>query len=971
MSEQKKVMVSLGVMCGDVHADKPLERCLRSVLEKAHGCPVDEIVIGFNGKDLDAIDATIKRLGYQQTTVQFIGDFEAAVEATKKDGTPPTTLSTWVSSTIYNRPPLKLVCFEWPGRFDTARNMYWPHLSGEWLLSIDADDVLNDGATEEGMKAIRDLERDYGLEPANVGTGEKPIGLQSWLSSLPPPINVILIGYDYEIDTNGYVLVRQKTKRLVKRSLGHIWQSPDESGIHELLTPVGATPENAITNLGILLRHLPSQTDAERAARNREVIDRLTKSDIPVEARHAYDTANLQVYAGDLTRGEQNLMVAIQQATNDLDRYTYRLAYASLKFQQGNPASALEVCAAAITLNPEFQEAYFLACEAAYRMGKWAAAVEWYERGLSKSPVLLSRDQPLMRFIQPRGQAADALLNMGNPEKAMKLAKECSERYPKSPLSIWVMERATNALRAQKLGDSLLDAVDALSEDAPSLAKNIILSLPSYEATRGLGKALRARALLTKLTVKPVRRPHIQLGDDLELEWDDKMSIEDALRECRAANYQLLKYEQLAPKKVKVSTGESRRPSVAFYSPMAVELWTPAHVETNGLGGSESSLAYLARELSKKGHPVEVYTPHPSGAGAVTLYSGEHRGEKFSVIQKDLTLMHEASKMDVLVTCRAPYLAREMREVWGKKPVFCWHQDNGYGNPWLWSKGVVEMQQHLHVSKWAMKGLLREGYTGVTADKPWESEWKAETYDAQALARHHVLGNGIPPECGEGWDKVTRNHKRVIYASDPSRGLEALLEVWPKVRAEVPDAELLIFSSFRVMASLKQDLPGLPVVKRIEGIRNRCKELEKDGVQLVGWQPQPVLLEAFKGAGIYCYPGGPMPEGFGVSLVQAKACGLEVMCPDLGALPDVLPRRTVLGERTGQGLADSLICSLRDPVDADVRREGADEVLGMHAWPAVAERFLSFVDGWKTLDVDFTDAQGIETHVSEYRTQER
>ncbi|TAL42333.1 MAG: glycosyltransferase [Salinibacterium sp.] len=915
----KQPVVSLGVMCGDAHSGKPLERCLRSVLEKTNGCPVDEVVIGFNGKDRAQLDGTLRKLGYVTPAAWDAGE----------------SITSWSPPLTFPRPPLKVVTFEWPGRFDVARNIYWKHMTGEWLWSLDADDVLVDAGTEEGLNAIRNLERDYGLEPAKVGSNEKPVPLQQWLAALPPPTNAIFIGYDYQIDENNYVVIRLKSKRLVKRALGHIWWSPDESGVHEVLTPVGSTPELAITNLGILLRHHPSEEATQRAIRNTEIIKQMTKSDMPVEARHAYDTANAQVFSGDLTNAERSLLIAIQQATNDLDRYTYRLAYASLMLHKNDVPKALEVSCACITYNPEFQEAYFVACEAAYRMGKWAACVEWYERGLRREPMLLQRDQPLMRFLQPRGQTADAYLNLGQFEKGMALAREMTERYPNSPLAQFVLERATVALRLDKLATSLLDATDLLTDDAPSLSKMLIEQFPLFSATRGLMKSLRIRGTLAKLNRLTREQPATRMPLDGDWVSCDRIDTEDALREAGAIRLQLLSAEQVKKNHLRVKTRPAVLPSFAFYSPAAVEKWIPQNLLVKGLGGSESSLAHLARELAVRGHPVETYTPHPAGSGAFSLWTNEPGEQEFCVVQKDFVLMHEAASADVIITCRAPYLAREMREVWEGKPVFCWHQDNGYGNPWLWSKEVIEMQEHLHVSEWARKGLLREGYTGVTADKPWDGpmpELSTETY-----ARHHLLGNGIPMNCLSNWDKVTRDPYRVIYASDPTRGLEELLEIWPRVKEAVPQASLYICGAYLVMLSLKQGAPGMPVMERVERITKRMDELAPLGVTCGGWQPQAVLLEAFKASGVYAYPGGPMPEGFGVSLVQAQACGCEVVCKEAGALPDVLHNHHV------EWSLDNLVEALKEPMSTELRRDIAEKAVSRHGWQSVTDRFLSFV----------------------------
>lgn len=916
-------LLSLGLMCGDEHAGEPLKRCLSSVLNYTSGCPVDEIVLGWNGKADEVLLQTLRSLGF---------DPPAVLRSQKE-----LMRSPWSCFHHPTGTELRVIPFEWPGRFDTARNIWWKYMDAEWLLTMDADDVLADAGRPEDLKAIEAVERDYNLPPPTPGVVAPT--LRQWLGTLPPGINLVFTAYDYAVDENGYTAIRQKMKRLVRKAAHHVWFSPDGSGIHEFLTPIGAMPETGIDNLGILMRHAPSQSAAERAKRNTEILSNLSRGDVPIDSRHAYDVCNAQMVQGNIEKAEQAIRIAIQTATNDLDRYQYRLARATLQFQRNLPELAMQEAFAALAVIPDLQEAYYVACQALYAMGKWSGVIEWFERGRSKQPTMLVVDQPLTKFVQPRAQAAVSYLNLGKYQEAFKLAQECAERYPNDFMVKELLDKSGRAVRTQKLHDSLLDVCEMLLDDAPALASEILMGIPRYTVTRGLSRGMRYRTLYQrmKLELEPTSIGPVFERDEF-VDAGGLVDLEGALEHADENAFQILEYTQVTPKLAKVKTRRAKR-SIAFYSPAAVETWQPRNIDNIGMGGSESSLVYLARELSKRGHPVEVYTPHHSGKDSnVELWGGSHRGEAFSIIEKDYARMREVSNADFIVTCRAPYLARENKDVWGDKPVFCWHQDNGYGNPWLWSKEVIEMQKHLHVSEWAMQGLLHEGYGDIAKGVRPNTE---PGRGASIALGHHILGNGVPLECGEGWDKLPRNPHRVIYASDPSRGLEQLLSIWPAVRDAVPDAELYVLGSFKVMVSLKQDAPGLPVLQRVEAIRKAAELMAPMGVKMFGWLPQVSVLTHMKQSSVYCYPGGPMPEGFGVSLAQAAACGCDVIFPDAGALPDVLnplqPSETIN--------AELLIRRLKNPHEEAIRKMVSKQILAKHGWPAVADRFLSFVEG--------------------------
>ena len=391
---------------------------------------------------------------------------------------------------------------------------------------------------------------------------------------------------------------------------------------------------------------------------------------------------------------------------------------------------------------------------------------------------------------------------------------------------------------------------------------------------------------------------------------------------------QLLNYKQVDPKLASVKF-RPRKLKVALYSPHAVDRWCPEGLLTRGLGGSESSVAYLARELAKRSVAVEVYTPHTDGEGKVTLWSGEHDGQEFGVVQKDLVRMSEARKADVIIACRSPYLVRENAQVWNGRPVYCWHQDNGYGNPWLWSPELANAHAgHMHVSDWARKSLMGELMTAQKAS--------GGTVELDPTL-HHVLGNGVPIECLKDWDKIERLPHRVIYCSDPTRGLEELLDCWPRVREAVPDAQLVLNLGFGVMLALNAATPGSPVAHRISQIKDRCAKMADLGVVYTGWAPQGEVLYAMKTSAVYAYPGGPMPEGFGVALAQAEACGCEVLCPKVGAPFEILNAPI---EWSVQALVEALTTASRS---AERRWEVANQTVSKHGWPVVAERFLKLL----------------------------
>ncbi len=897
--------ISLGMMLGDAHVGV-LERCLRSVLERTgDGGPlVDEIVLGWNGANTVALHEVLEKLGYT------LGE-SSDVRAPRSYVGGGTLASPW--------PDIKLVPFTWPGRFDTARNVYWPHCKGEWVIWLDADDIVADAGTPAGLAAIERVEKDYGLPPMPAGANT-PTTLRMWLSSLPPNVNVIFSPYDYTMDDNDYVQVRQKMKRVVRRSAGHIWHSPEQSGVHEILTCIGGVPEKMAETFGLLIQHYPSQDELARVGRNKEIVDRLTRPGILSDPRHAYDVANAALVAGDMAKANEAISSAIIHAHNDMDRYTYRLARAFIGMQEGNPEKMLQEAFAAIGILPELRDAYFIACDAYYRLGKWLAVIEWFERGVAKTPTLMSRDQPLMQFLAPRAQTALAYTYIGLVEKGIKLIEEMEKEYPLAGLTVEAGIKVRALARQQHGETSLFAALDFMHAVSPNSALLMVQALRRTHALDVLRSTVPWAALERRIADASAPEGLNPEVEGMAKFYDNGLiNIDDVLERLPAAAQLLAAEGDPDRRKVKIETRpratlKPRR--IAFYATVGITRWECDQYDKFGMGGSESSVALLARELVDRGHEVTVFTNKPT-LPVTSLWKG--------VIQKDCSQYRPQDWKgdDTVVFCRCPWMARE--DPPATKNIYCWHQDNGYANKWMWNEDLLKRQGQLFVSKFAMESLVMDACVA-----PGDPALRASP------VRWAVLGNGILSEVAKSYSehRIERRPLSVLYASNPSRGLAELLTAWPIVLEKEPTAQLTIACEWNVMLNTTQDEPGLTVGEKLNALQARI--FSSPNTQNLGWLPQDKLLDVMRHTAVYAYPGGPMPEGFGVVLVQAEAAGMKMVAPPVGALPEVLDNNTYwLKSREPMEIAGSILRAFWDK--EDVRASPP----GRHFWPAVADRFLA------------------------------
>jgi glycosyltransferase involved in cell wall biosynthesis len=236
--------------------------------------------------------------------------------------------------------------------------------------------------------------------------------------------------------------------------------------------------------------------------------------------------------------------------------------------------------------------------------------------------------------------------------------------------------------------------------------------------------------------------------------------------------------------------------------------WEPTDTR---LGGTEESVVKWAEELVKLGHEVTVYKNERPihyflHCGVYYLDRGKYRGGG-----------------DICINIKSP-------EVSAKEPtLYLTNETNA-------------------------TDLDLSAYAGVI----WPSQWCVDNIPVNN--KTFILSHGYDRKAIYAETKIP---KQCLYASSPDRGLDTLLEVWPAVYDQHPDASLLV-----TYGAEPQDIPGVTFLGELD-----------DGT----------MNELYRTSDIWCHPcnGG---ELFCITGKKAQVAGcIPVIIPTM-ALAETVER---------------------------------------------------------------------------------
>lgn len=312
-----------------------------------------------------------------------------------------------------------------------------------------------------------------------------------------------------------------------------------------------------------------------------------------------------------------------------------------------------------------------------------------------------------------------------------------------------------------------------------------------------------------------------------------------------------------------MSLSNPQKLSISFlYNGVACDGNTP---DEKPLGGTESAMIFMAQALAARGHDVHVFTntDRPGNYDGV-LYHPYAKFESFA-LQK---------RPDILIGIRQllPLLSRR----WAAVQLYL--SPDAYDQPALNSSMNVTIDipsQQFDVGLFSLKYVHRfvDGIICV-------GEWQAQTFIDRFKIDPEKIFVGLN---GVAWNYfpkpalLAHRKKQIVYTSTPFRGLNELLDYFPEIKQQVPDATCAILSGMQTYGVSDED--------NLKEYGEIYQKTHQPGVTLYGPKAKRDMIEILEESRVFAYPN-TFAETFCIAALEAQAAGLPVVTTELAGLKE-------------------------------------------------------------------------------------
>jgi len=303
--------------------------------------------------------------------------------------------------------------------------------------------------------------------------------------------------------------------------------------------------------------------------------------------------------------------------------------------------------------------------------------------------------------------------------------------------------------------------------------------------------------------------------------------------------------------------------------------YTGDTIKRTGLGGSESAVIYLSKELVKLGFNVTVFNDCESNGHTPGIYDG--------VVYLPLKTVETVQEyFDVMIASRtvAPFFEKpnEIFKHYKTLPSFR-NIINRSAHKVLWMHDTFCDGDNL-IEDLIKDKRLDEIFTLTDWHTSYVTTCNHGRYRNFDLLKKHIFmtRNGIGARPEKWVDIKQKDPNLFVFNASVTKGMFPLVtKIWPKIKEKRPDAKLTVIGGYYRFKDNNPDQQELDW-------RNLVEKYGND-IEFTGVISQPQISDILTKASYMIYPAA-FPETFGISTLEALAHNVPLITCNFGALEE-------------------------------------------------------------------------------------
>jgi len=301
-----------------------------------------------------------------------------------------------------------------------------------------------------------------------------------------------------------------------------------------------------------------------------------------------------------------------------------------------------------------------------------------------------------------------------------------------------------------------------------------------------------------------------------------------------------------------------------------------------GLGGSESAVIQISRELAHLGYDVKVFNDCTRDDCSPGVYHDVTYIPLSDVI-------NYSEGFDVMISSRtvAPFAPNNIKDRFKTFTVMPDFENVSKASRYrvLWMHDTFCDGDDL-IEGMCLDGLIHKVFTLSDFHTAYITNCDhGKRRNFEVMKKYIFQTRNAITKYGDDWvDVTTKDPNLFVFNSSVTKGMRSLVErIWPRVKEQLPEAKLAILGGYYKFGD---DDAMDEQQQTYENLKSHAENNPNLDIHFTGIVTPPEVAMWMRRSNFMLYPG-EFPETYGISVLEALSYNTPVICNIFGALEEI------------------------------------------------------------------------------------